>query len=92
MREPLPAGGAGMGGGGGGGNGNGNGNGVVDIPDAIPAELNYDVRYQGEEGDGGRAAVAAKDALAVELVKSQDLRVRGMKRSWCTGGGGGARG
>ena len=50
---------------------------MVDIPDAIPAELSYQVRYEGEgaaDRDGGRPA-AREGGLAVKLAKSQDLRV-----------------
>lgn len=76
-----------MGGGGGYMDLNGNGNGMVDIPDAIPVELSYQVKYEGEEegqgtsrSDGGRAKNGP--TLAVELDKSQDLRVRDGQRGF----------
>lgn len=48
------------------------GSGMVEIPDAIPAELSYDVRYEGEGAD---AEAGPAERLAVKLNKSQDLRV-----------------
>lgn len=65
--------GSGTGGGSGGGSG-------VDIPDAIPAELNYQVRYEGDIGaDRDRGSAGGRRGageLSVELAKAQDLRVR----------------
>ena len=81
QRDREPSGGGGGGGSGSGGRGGG-GDGMVDIPDAIPAELSYQVKYEGEDRRSGRAATA-KDGLAVELAKSQDLRVRGYRdKGW----------
>ena len=62
--------------------GGGGGTGTVDIPDAIPAELSYEVRYEADAGadrdrDRGRRGAGG---LAVELAKSQDLRVRAWAR------------
>ncbi|CAM9897950.1 unnamed protein product, partial [Hapterophycus canaliculatus] len=51
----------------------GGGSGMVDIPDAIPAELSYQVRFEVGE-DGNRGSASARDGLEVELAKSQDLR------------------
>lgn len=81
---PSPSLGASGGGGGSTGGGSGGGSGVgsnaVDIPDAIPAELNYQVRYEGDVGaDRDRGSAGGRRGageLSVELAKAQDLRVR----------------